>query len=53
MQHNPVLHLPELLSPAGSEECLYAAIENGADAVYVRLTKPFTLFRNMLESALT
>ena len=25
---------PELLAPAGSEECLYAAIENGADAVY-------------------
>ena len=27
-------HKPELLSPAGSDECLYAAIENGADAVY-------------------
>lgn len=24
----------ELLSPAGSEECLHAAVENGADAVY-------------------
>jgi len=31
---------PELLSPAGSEECLYAAIENGADAVYFGLAKP-------------
>ena len=38
MQNNP--HLPELLSPAGSEECLYAAIENGADAVYFGLAKP-------------
>jgi putative protease len=27
-------HLPELLSPAGDEESLHAAIENGADAVY-------------------
>ncbi len=27
--------LPELLSPAGDMECLYAAIEAGADAVYV------------------
>ncbi len=27
--------LPELLSPAGDFECLYAAVEGGADAVYV------------------
>ncbi|MDR2643166.1 MAG: U32 family peptidase [Planctomycetaceae bacterium] len=27
-------HLPELLSPAGDEESLHAAVENGADAVY-------------------
>ena len=39
MKSNP--HLPELLSPAGSEECLYAAIENGADAVYFGLAKPY------------
>jgi len=32
--------LPELLAPAGSEECLYAAVENGADAVYFGLAKP-------------
>jgi putative protease len=32
--------LPELLSPAGSEECLYAAVENGADAVYFGLAPP-------------
>jgi len=25
----------ELLSPAGNKECLYAAIHNGADAVYL------------------
>ena len=28
-------NLPELLSPAGSMECLVAAIEAGADAVYI------------------
>lgn len=28
---------PEVLAPAGSEECLAAAIENGADAVYFGL----------------
>ena len=27
--------LPELLSPAGSMECLLAAVEGGADAVYI------------------
>ncbi|MDR1269724.1 MAG: U32 family peptidase, partial [Planctomycetaceae bacterium] len=29
---------PELLAPAGSEECVYAAVENGADAVYFGLS---------------
>ena len=28
---------PELLAPAGDRECLRAAIENGADAVYFGL----------------
>ena len=31
---------PELLAPAGSEECLRAAVENGADAVYFGLAGP-------------
>ncbi|MCQ2385744.1 MAG: U32 family peptidase, partial [Clostridia bacterium] len=30
--------LPELLSPAGGEEALYAAVEGGADAVYLGVT---------------
>ncbi len=29
--------LPELLSPAGSFEAVIAAVENGADAVYLGL----------------
>ena len=41
MQNNSQPPFPELLSPAGSEECLYAAIENGADAVYFGLAKPY------------
>ena len=28
---------PELLAPAGSFDCLKAAVQNGADAVYVGL----------------
>ena len=32
--------IPELLAPAGSEECLHAAVENGADAVYFGLAQP-------------
>lgn len=32
---NPVLQMPELLSPAGDRECLEAAIRYGADAVYL------------------
>ncbi len=31
-KENPI---PELLSPAGSEEALHAAVDNGADAVYL------------------
>ena len=38
---------PELLAPAGSEECLYAAVENGADAVYFGLAKPKTMLYNV------
>ena len=30
---------PELLAPAGDEECLRAAVENGADAVYFGLER--------------
>ncbi len=39
-QLNPVTpthSVPELLSPAGDLECLRAAVENGADAVYFGL----------------
>lgn len=35
---NPTL--PELLAPAGSLDALYAAVENGADAVYFGLAGP-------------
>lgn len=31
-KENPI---PELLSPAGSEEALHAAVDSGADAVYL------------------
>ena len=41
MKAYSVPDLPELLAPAGSEECLYAAVENGADAVYFGLAKPY------------
>lgn len=34
------LQLPELLAPAGSLDSLYAAVENGADAVYFGLAGP-------------
>src|SRR6202453_1253690 len=33
------VRLPELLSPAGDWECVKAAVENGADAVYFGLEK--------------
>lgn len=35
-------HRPELLAPAGSEEALHAAVENGADAVYFGIAGPAT-----------
>ncbi len=35
----PPLRKPELLSPAGDFDCLRAAVENGADAVYFGLAK--------------
>ena len=33
--------IPELLAPAGNYECMQAAIENGADAVYFGLATGF------------
>ncbi|MBS0203053.1 MAG: U32 family peptidase [Planctomycetes bacterium] len=36
-----VLPRPELLAPAGNRECLRAAVENGADAVYFGLNCGF------------
>jgi putative protease len=36
-----VLHPPELLAPAGDRECIRAAIENGANAVYFGLATGF------------
>jgi putative protease len=33
------IHLPELLAPAGDWECVHAAVENGADAIYFGLEK--------------
>lgn len=38
---SPPSNIPELLAPAGNEECLYAALENGADAVYFGLAAPY------------
>ena len=35
MSNTRILPLPELLCPAGSPEALDAAIEGGADAVYL------------------
>ena len=29
------MYIPELLSPVGDFECLKAAVQNGADAVYL------------------
>ncbi len=37
----PSLRAPELLAPAGDVDCLRAAIENGADAVYFGLASGF------------
>ena len=33
------VHLPELLAPAGDWECVRAAVENGADAIYFGLDR--------------
>ena len=38
---SPLLPRPELLAPAGDRDCLRAAIENGADAVYFGLNCGF------------
>jgi putative protease len=40
-ERSPALtpHLPELLAPAGDWECVKAAVENGADAIYFGLEK--------------
>ena len=38
-QHRPLR--PELLAPAGDLECVRAAVENGADAVYFGLDAGF------------
>ncbi len=38
---SPSLPRPELLAPAGDRECLRAAVENGADAVYFGLNCGF------------
>ena len=35
--HQSHRHTPELLAPAGDWDCVQAAIENGADAVYFGL----------------
>jgi len=35
----PVRHRPELLAPAGDWDCVRAAVENGADAVYFGLDR--------------
>jgi putative protease len=36
---DPVRNLPELLAPAGDWDCVRAAVENGADAVYFGLSR--------------
>ena len=42
MAYNPSMHAaPELLAPAGDWDCVRAAIENGADAVYFGLDTGF------------
>ena len=35
----------ELLAPAGNEKCFFAAVDNGADAVYLGLSE-FSARRN-------
>ncbi len=41
MVEHPIRHVPELLAPAGDRECVHAAVENGADAVYFGLDVGF------------
>ncbi len=38
-RQSAILNLPELLAPAGDWECVKAAVENGADAIYFGLEK--------------
>ncbi|MGV3754892.1 MAG: DUF3656 domain-containing U32 family peptidase [Verrucomicrobiota bacterium] len=51
---NAPLRLPELLAPAGDWECVKAAVENGADAIYFGLDKFNARMRaqNFTESSL-
>lgn len=37
----PVCSIPELLAPAGDWDCVRAAVENGADAIYLGLDDGF------------
>ena len=37
--HSALRVLPELLAPAGDWDCVRAAVENGADAIYFGLDK--------------
>jgi len=50
----PPLRLPELLAPAGDWDCVKAAVENGADAIYFGLDKFNARMRaqNFTEAAL-
>ncbi|MCA9249103.1 MAG: U32 family peptidase, partial [Planctomycetales bacterium] len=41
MSNDPRLPRPELLAPAGNRDCVRAAVENGADAVYFGLEAGF------------
>lgn len=41
MPHTAPTTRPELLAPAGDRDCVRAAVENGADAVYFGLDKGF------------
>ena len=39
LETTPALRLPELLAPAGDWDCVRAAVENGADAIYFGLER--------------
>ncbi|HEX7880096.1 MAG TPA: peptidase U32 family protein, partial [Candidatus Eisenbacteria bacterium] len=41
MNDQPPLRIPEILAPAGDDECLTAALNAGADAVYFGLAEGF------------